>query len=137
MSDRSVLREAVKALFPSKVHPQFGNVPDGQLLPWTFVLISIPSPRARRMAGAPATYRVVIKARCATSNDTDTGRYARNVQGALEGKRVTAAGWQCSPIQQLTDDPQVYQDTDTKTAQGLRPIVAALDFEFFATERTI
>ena len=118
------------------MNPQFGNVPDSQVLPWTFVLISIPSPRERRLPGGPATYRVVVKVRCATSSDDDTGKYARNVQNALEGKRVTAAGWECSPIRQLGDEPQVYQDTDTKTAQGLRPIIAALDFEFLATQRT-
>lgn len=137
MSDRNVLREAVKTLFPTKVNAQFGNVPDDQLLPWTFVMISIPSPRERRLVGAASTFRVVIRTKCATRSDEDTSKYARNVQAALDGKRVSATGWACSPIRQLTDDPSIYQDTDTKTAQGLRPIIAALDFEFFATERTV
>ena len=132
MADTKSLRAAVQSLFPSNVKARFGQVPAGETLPWSFVLISIPSVTDRRLAGNVSTRRCVIRVRAAGANDTAAGAVAQNCANALEGVRPTASGWSCSPIRQLNDDAQVYQDRDT-TVGTLHPIVAALDFEFFAS----
>lgn len=133
MADTEALADAVKALFPANVRPFFGFVPDGTALPWSFVLISIPSPQGRRLDVSVSTRRCVVRVRISGANDTAVRRVWDNLAPSLEGVRPVAAGWQTSPLIQLNDDPQVFQDRDVKV-NNQYPIVCAVDFEFMATE---
>lgn len=133
MADTELLADAVKSLFPANVRPFFGAVPDGTTLPWSFVLISIPNAAARRMDERVSTRRCVVRVRLTAANDTAVRRVWDNLRPSLESVRPVAAGWQTTPLSQLNDDPQVFQDRDVKV-NNQYPIVCAVDFEFMATE---
>lgn len=138
MADPDKLADGVKALFPESVNPFFGEDPitKGAPLPWTFVLISLPSITERSLARTPHARRAVVRARIAAENDTAARRVARNLMSALEGARPVAEGWRCTALEQLNDDPQVYQDRDVKLANNQHPIVCAIDYAFMATPTT-
>lgn len=133
MADSDVLADAVKALFPPNVRPFFGHVPDGTTLPWSFVLISIPGASERRLDGRISTRRCIVRVRITGANDTAVRRVWDNLAPSLEGVRPVAAGWKTSPLGQLGDEPQVFQDRDVKV-NNQHPIVCAVDFDFMATE---
>lgn len=134
MADVDALANAVKALFPPVVNPYFGTDPltKGVTLPWTFVLISLPSISERSLARTPHAHRVIVRARIAAASDTAARRVARNLMPALEGSRPGADGWRCTALEQLMDDPQVYQDRDIKLDNNQHPTVCAIDYAFMA-----
>lgn len=134
MASTEALRDGVKALFPSSVRPFFGSVPAGTTVPWTFVLLSLPSPTERRLDGRISNRRCVVRVRITGGNDTAVRQLWDMMRPDLEGARPVAAGWQNTRLSQLNDDPQVYQDRDITLASGGHPIVAAVDFDFHATE---
>lgn len=134
MASTEALRDGVKALFPSSVRPFFGSVPAGTTVPWTFVLLSLPSPTERRLDGRISNRRCVVRVRIAGANDTAVRQLWDMMRPSLEGARPVAAAWQNTRLSQLNDDPQVYQDRDITLASGGHPIVAAVDFDFHATE---
>lgn len=133
MASSDALADAVKALFPANVRPFFGFVPDVTSLPWSFVLISIPNAAARRMDERVSTRRCVVRIRITAANDTAVRRVWDNLRPSLEGVRPVADGWSTTPLAQLNDDPQIYQDRDVKV-NNQYPIVCAVDFDFMATE---
>ena len=134
MAEVEALGVGVRALFPSSVRPFFGSVPAGTTVPWTFVLLSLPSPTERRLDGRISNRRCVVRVRIAGANDTAVRQLWDMMRPSLEGARPVAAGWQNTRLSQLNDDPQVYQDRDITLAGGGHPIVAAVDFDFHATE---
>lgn len=133
MAKADVLADAVKVLFPANVRPFFGSVPDGTTLPWSFVLISIPGASERRLDGRISTRRCIVRVRIAGANDTAVRRVWDNLAPLVEGVRPVASGWKTSPLAQLGDEPQIFQDRDVKV-NNQYPIVCAVDFEFMVTE---
>lgn len=134
MASTEALRNGVRALFPESVHPFFGSVPPGTTVPWTFVLLSLPSPTERRLCGRISNRRCVMRLRIAAGNDTAVLQLWDMMRPSLEGVRPVVDGWQLTRLSQLNDDPQVYPDRDVTLPGGGHPIVAAVDFEFHATE---
>lgn len=134
MASTEALRDGVRALFPSSVRPFFGSVPPGTTVPWTFVLLSLPSPTERRMCGRISNRRCVLRLRITGGNDTAVLQLWDMMRPSLEGARPVAAGWKLTRLSQLNDDPSVYQDRDVTLSGGGHPIVAAVDFDFHATE---
>lgn len=136
MADIEQLGVGVRALFPAAAYPHFGKVKPGTELPWTLVLLSLPSPSERRLTGRISNRRCLMRVRFCGANDTAVRQVADIALPLLEDTRPEAPGWRCTPLRQLGDDARIYTDEDTKLADGTRPLVAAVDFEFYVTEIT-
>lgn len=136
MTDFVSLTGAVEALFPAKVKPFFGQVPDDAVLPWTYVLVSLPAPTERALSRSIKSRRIVVRVRIAATNDAAVRKVARNLIPALEGARPESDDWTCTALEQLSTDPQIYVDRDTTLADGKHPVVAAIDFAFMASPST-
>lgn len=140
MSDAAAVAAGVKALTASlKVGGRdlvyWSRVPSGVSVPWVRGSVSLPDPESRRSSKHVAQRRVRVRFLVAGANDDSVRVNGARLAVALEGARVTAAGWRCSPLEQLNQNSEPYEDPDV-LQDAVRPMLLPLDFDFFLSEET-
>lgn len=123
------LARAVRALAPTGVAVHVGEAPQSATLPWVVLNVRAPGVRERSLASSPLSGVVRVQATCAATSEDAVLVIAEKVAMAFEGARPVAAGWQCSPLRQLGDTVNPYQDTVVIAAVNKPVVVAAVTFE--------
>lgn len=140
MSDVAAVAAGVKALTAglrvgSRDLVYWSKVPSGVTAPWVRGSVSLPDPESRRSSKHVAMRRVRVRFLVAGANDDSVRVNGARLAAALEGARVQAAGWRCSPLEQLNQNTEPYEDPDVLEG-SVHPMLLPLDFAFFLSEET-
>ena len=127
----TTLRESILALCPAGTHE--GEAPTGARLPWTVVVLDVPTPSARALAGQPHAYRVRLRGTAAGASAHAASIVADKLRLALEGARPVADGWVCSPLRHVSSRPVARDPQVTWPATDTHTFFAVLDFEATAS----
>lgn len=125
------LAEAVLALVPGTVHD--GAVPALPSFPYSLVAVRHPAVTERAMSRGVLGRRVAVRVTVTGETASSVRVMSQNVADALEGARPSAAGWACSPVEQVNEREPVEDPDVTIPATGAHPIFAVLEFAFTAT----
>jgi len=126
------LRQAIMAALPSSTHP-YDTEATVSSTPWTVVNIDLPAASARALASTPQAYRVRIRTTILGANSTQTNAIGVQVMTALEGARISPAGWTCGPILQVGSRELGRVDDYTITGSSVHPVVTVLDWQLTAS----
>lgn len=131
MSAARALAEAIRALVPAGVTHHPGHAPTGARPPWVVSNQSAPAIVERSEAGGPTARVGRVRLNFSGASEDAVLAVMDTVLPALEGARVTVAGWSTSPLR-MVGEPRIYPDEPTLTATG-RLMVGAAAFEYTVT----
>ncbi|UJP39329.1 hypothetical protein [Cellulomonas palmilytica] len=126
------LREALLAPLPVGTYE--GEAPASAPLPWTVAVLDIPTPSDRALAGSVMAHRARMRVTVAAANAHACMVLAEKVR-ALEGTRVDAEGWTCSPLRHVNSRPVERDPQVTFPATNTAAFYAVLEFELTASAR--
>lgn len=125
------LAASVLALLPGTVYD--AAVPASPSFPYSLVTVRHPGVTERSLTRGVLGRRTAVRVTVVGETAASVRIASQAVADALEGARPDAAGWVCSPVEQVNEREPVEDPDVTIPATKAHPIFAVLEFAFTAT----
>lgn len=126
------LADAIETAIGDPGAPVFDtDVTGSQSLPWVVFSCGLPRVSERTLGHSPMARLGYVLVKCAAGTGQGARILGDAVDAALEGARLTVAGWTLGPLGLLNvREPQA--DYEVTTTAGIRPVVQVLEYRFTA-----
>ena len=135
MSASSALVTAINALVPAQFPKYVDRAPSDAGFPRVILAHHLPGVVSRSEAGSVHARVGRVQFTISSTSSASVGVVWDAVFPALDQARITAAGWQTSPLRMLEDTLRTYPDPDvTLPATNAHAIVGAATFAYTVTQ---